>query len=88
MLTFALDCVIFSITRVFIKIYYETMKFLKLTFIIAVVASMMMTSCDSGSKSTDKYSFSFDVPEDVSYNIGILFFGSNMKRMNIRSSNN
>ncbi len=62
------------------------MKFLKLGLIVAVVASMMITSCDSGSKA-DKYSFSFDIPEDVSYNIGILFFGSNLKRMNIQSLN-
>lgn len=63
------------------------MKFLKLTLIIAVVASMMITSCKSGGDSADKYSFSFDVPEDVSTNIGILFFGSNLKRMNIQSLN-
>jgi FKBP-type peptidyl-prolyl cis-trans isomerase len=63
------------------------MKFLKLTLIVAVIASMMITSCNSGETSTEKYSFSFDIPEDVSYNIGILFFGSNLKRMNIQSLN-
>jgi FKBP-type peptidyl-prolyl cis-trans isomerase len=60
------------------------MKFLKIALFIALVTPMLITSCDKGGAAGDKYSMSFDVPDSVSYSIGLSMAGY-LQRQSIRS---
>ena len=57
------------------------MKFLKIALFIALVTPMLITSCDKGGAAGDKYSMSFDVPDSVSYSIGLSILEIGLKFM-------
>lgn len=59
------------------------MKFLKIALFLALVTPMFIISCDK-SGNAEKYSLSFDVPDSVSYSIG-LSMASYLQRQGIRS---
>jgi FKBP-type peptidyl-prolyl cis-trans isomerase len=59
------------------------MKFLKIALFMALVVPMFIISCDKGTNA-DKYSMSFEVPDSVSYSIG-LSMASYLQGQGIRS---
>lgn len=59
------------------------MKFLKIALFLALVTPMFIISCDKGTNA-EKYSLSFEVPDSVSYSIG-LSMASYLQRQGIRS---
>jgi FKBP-type peptidyl-prolyl cis-trans isomerase len=59
------------------------MKFLKIALFMALVTPMFIISCDKGSNA-DKYSLAFEVPDSVSYSIGLSMAGY-LERQGIRT---
>jgi FKBP-type peptidyl-prolyl cis-trans isomerase len=59
------------------------MKFLKIALFMALVVPMFIISCDKGTNA-EKYAMSFEVPDSVSYSIG-LSMAAYLQRQGIRS---